>query len=66
MITVNQRDKIEWKENFSVSDLFMEMGYDYSLITVTINDKYIPEEDYSSTIIPDNADVRAYHLAHGG
>ena len=50
----------------SVSDLFEIMGYDYALITVLINGKYVPEAEYDETIIPDEADLRAYHLAHGG
>jgi sulfur carrier protein ThiS len=66
MITINQRDKIEWRANLTVSDLFEIMGYDYALITVLINGKYVAEEDYDNTIIPDEADIRAYHLAHGG
>jgi len=66
MIIVNQREKREWKEGMTVSDLFKIMGYDYSLITVMINGKYVPEDEYSFTTIPDEADVRAYHLAHGG
>jgi thiamine biosynthesis protein ThiS len=66
MIIVNQRDKIEWKEGMTISDLFKIMGFDYALITVMVNGKYIPEEDYAFTKINDGDDVRAYHLAHGG
>ncbi len=66
MVIVNQRDKIEWKEGMTVTDLFKIMGFDYALITVMINGKYIPEEDYDFTEIKDGDDVRAYHLAHGG
>lgn len=66
MILVNQRTKIEWKPNLTVQDLFTIMGYDYVLITVHINGKYVSEDDYNHTVIPDEADVRAYHLAHGG
>ena len=66
MITINQRDKIQWQEEMNVNDLFFIMNYEYALITVLINGVYIAEEDYDVTFIPDNADVRAYHLAHGG
>ncbi len=66
MITVNNRDKIEYKENMTVQDLLDEMGYDYALITVTVNDELVDEDDYSSYKLKDNDMVGVFHLAHGG
>ena len=66
MITVNNRDKIEWKENMTVQDILDEMGYDYALITVTVNEKLVTEHDYHSHKVEDNDMVGAFHLAHGG
>ena len=66
MITINNRDKIEWKEHLTVTDVFGIMGYDYALITVTVNDEFVPEEDYDAYFIPDEASVLMIHLAHGG
>ena len=66
MILINNRDKIEWFEGMTVRDVFRIMNYNYSLITVSVNDVFVPEEDYESFIIPDNANVIAFHLAHGG
>jgi thiamine biosynthesis protein ThiS len=66
MITINNRDKVEWKEGMTVRTLLDEMGYSYTLITVTVNDRLIPEDDFDHFIIEDGADVGVFHLAHGG
>ncbi len=66
MITVNNRDKLEWREGMTVQDLLDEMGYDYALITVTVNDELIPEEDYAHRPVEDGSGVVVFHLAHGG
>ena len=66
MITINNRDKINWTEGMTVQDLLDEMGFDYSLITVTVNDELVLEHDYDSFTIQDNDQVGVFHLAHGG
>jgi thiamine biosynthesis protein ThiS len=66
MLTINNRDRIDWKEKMTVHDVLNIMGYDYALITVTVNGKLVPEEDYETLTIPDNAQVLLIHLAHGG
>lgn len=66
MITINNRDKIEWKKGMTVQDMLDEMEYDYALITVTVNDILVAEEDYSSLAIEDGSRVVVFHLAHGG
>jgi len=66
MITVNNRDKLEWKEGITIQNLLDEMGYSYTLITVTVGDRLVPEEDYDHFVIEDGSDVGVFHLAHGG
>lgn len=66
MITINNRDKLEWREGMTVQALLDEMGYSYTLITVTVNDLLVPEEDYDHFTIEDGAEVGVFHLAHGG
>lgn len=66
MLLINNRDKIEWKEGMTVQDVLDVMGFEYSLITVTVNEELIPHEDYDSHKVPDNADIIVFHLAHGG
>jgi thiamine biosynthesis protein ThiS len=66
MITINNRDKLDWREGMTVRDLLEKMGYSYTLITVTVDDRLVPEEDYDHFTIHDGADVGVFHLAHGG
>ena len=66
MILVNNRDKVEWREGMTVQDVLDAMGYDYALITVTIDGKLVPDDEYSSREVPDESRVGVFHLAHGG
>jgi len=66
MITVNNRDKLEWYNNMTVQDVLDTMGYSFVLITVTVNKDLVPKENYQSYKIPDNADINVFHLFHGG
>jgi sulfur carrier protein len=66
MIVVNNRDKIEWFEGMTVQDILDKMGYSYVLITVMINDKFVPQDEYHSAFVEDGAKVNVFHLAHGG
>ena len=51
MITINNRDKLEWREGMTVQMMLDEMGYSYTLITVTVDDRLVPEEKYDSFAI---------------
>lgn len=66
MILVNQRDKVEYKDGMTIQNLLDEMGYSYKLITVTVNDEVVLEEDYGHHVLSDNDAVGVFHLAHGG
>jgi len=66
MIIINNRDKLDWKEGMTVQDVLDQMNYSYSYITVTVNEKLVPEEDYNLFIIKNNDNVGVFHLAHGG
>ena len=66
MITVNNKDKIDWHEGMTVQDLVDRMGYVISIITVSVNGQLVQKEDYATYEIPDNAEVNVFHLAHGG
>jgi len=65
MIRVNG-DTIDWFEGMTVKDMFGKMGFDSPLITVIVNDTFVLEDDYDDYQIPDNAEVKAIHLHHGG
>jgi thiamine biosynthesis protein ThiS len=66
MITVNNRDKVEWREGMTAQDVLDALGYDYALITVTVDGALVPEDDYRAHPVPDGAEVTVFHLAHGG
>lgn len=66
MVTINNRDRVDWREGMTVQDLLDELGYTYVLITVTVNGVLVAEEDYATHRVPDQAEVTVFHLAHGG
>jgi sulfur carrier protein ThiS len=50
----------------TVQDVLDAMGFDYALITVTLEGKLVPEHDYNTRTVPDGTKVGVFHLAHGG
>lgn len=42
------------------------MNYTFRLLVVKVNEKLVKREDYSTTSIPENADVKVIHLVAGG
>ena len=66
MIIVNNRDQLDWHTWMTVKDVLGMMNYDYSLISVYINEEYITEEEYATRKVPDGSSVQIIHLAHGG
>ena len=65
MIKLNNRD-CEWMEDLTVEVLMKNKNFTYSRIIVSINGKFIPSEEYATTVIMDNDDVKAIHLLAGG
>jgi len=66
VITVNERDSLPWREGITVQRLLDAMGWDYPLLVVTVNGVTVDPEDYGRAPVPDGADVRVLHIAHGG
>ena len=66
MLIVNDRDRIEWKEGMTVQDVLDILRYEYALMTVTVDGRLVPEEEYSLRVLPDGACLTVFHLAHGG
>ena len=65
MITVNRRD-VEWVENETVQELLKRMKYTFPLVIVKINNQIISRNQYSETIVPDDACVDVIHMISGG
>jgi thiamine biosynthesis protein ThiS len=66
MLIINDRDRLEWRDGMTVRGVLDAMGYEYALITVTVNGELVPEDDYDSYVVPDAAEITVFHLAHGG
>jgi len=66
MITINDREQLDWKPGMTVNDVLAALGYSYALITVTLNGTLVEKEDYATTRVPDGAELTIFHLAHGG
>ena len=69
MITVNRRDTVDWFAEMTVRILLERMGYDFALLTVTVNGSFVPTEDYDTpkrSFRTALLDVRIIHLHHGG
>jgi thiamine biosynthesis protein ThiS len=65
MVTVNGK-KIKWREGMTVKDVLNNAGFSFYLITVTVNGNYVPPDDYETYEVPDEADIKAIHIHHGG
>jgi len=66
MLTINERDRIEWRDGMTVRDVLEAMGYSYTLITVTVNGQLVEADEYGHFPVPDEAQITVFHLAHGG
>jgi len=64
-ISVNARP-VEWDDTMTVSILLQKLAYSFELVVVKVNGILIKTEAYSSTYIPEGADVMLLHLSHGG
>lgn len=65
MIKVNGR-VFQWEEGMTVERLIHLKRFIYPRKIVRINEKIIAEEEYGSTVIHDEDDVKVIHLMAGG
>ena len=66
MITVNDRDRLEWHPGLTVADVLRRMNWDFALIVASVDGRHVPREEYESAAVPDGAEVRLIHVMHGG
>lgn len=64
MIWVNGKG-YPW-ENLTIKQLLENMAFAFPLMVVTINNKFVPKEEYDHTIIREGDVVKAMHLISGG
>jgi sulfur carrier protein len=65
MIKVNFKET-EWRDGLTVQNILDEHGYTFNMLAVWINDTPVTREAFSTTLVPDGADVQAIHLISGG
>ena len=64
-ITVNGRT-VAWQEGMTVQTVLEVMNYTFRLLVIKLDGRLIKKEDYKSTAVPENADVKVLHMVAGG
>ncbi len=64
-IEVNGKN-VDWVKNETVEKLLKRMNYTFPLVVVKINEKVVPKQDFSKTIIPDKSKIAVIHMISGG
>jgi len=65
MLTVNGQ-AVEWRENFSISELLKACNYSFPLIIVKVNGSHVEKQAYPGYIIADGSIIEVIHLMSGG
>jgi sulfur carrier protein len=65
MIKVNFKET-EWRSGMTVQNILDEQGYTFKMLAVWVNDTPVTQDAFSTTTVPDGADVQAIHLISGG
>lgn len=64
-IEVNGKN-VDWVKNETVEKLLKRMNYTFPLVVVKINEKVVPKQDFSKTIIADKSKIAVIHMISGG
>lgn len=57
---------LPWKEGLVVRDALTLMNYTFKMLVIKLNGELVKKDDYDSTPIPENADLKVIHLISGG
>lgn len=63
--SVNEH-KLVWQEGLVIRDALRLMNYTFKMLVIKLNGQLVKKDDYDSTPIPENADVKVIHLISGG
>jgi sulfur carrier protein len=66
MIRVNDKFEVEWQERMTVDSLLEILKFTFPMIIVSVNGKVVLRNEYETTRIEDNDEVRVIHLVAGG
>ena len=64
-ITVND-NIIDWEENMTITRILKIMNYTFRMLVVKVDGKLVKKNEYESTIVSADADVKVIHLMSGG
>ena len=65
-ITINNHIKVDWEEGLTVEKMLNKMNFTFKMLIVKINGELIQREEYKTTAIPADADVKVIHMISGG
>ena len=64
-IKVNGND-LKWEENMNINVILKRMNYTFRMLVIKVDGKLVKKNEYASTIVQPNADVKVIHLISGG
>lgn len=64
-ITVND-NIIDWEENMNIHRILEIMNYTFRMLVIKVDGKLIKKDEYATTIVKPNSDVKVIHLISGG
>jgi thiamine biosynthesis protein ThiS len=65
-ITLNNRTEEFERDKISVKEMLKLKKYTYKMRIIKVNGRFIPKEEYESTLIKDGDDVQMIYLMSGG
>jgi thiamine biosynthesis protein ThiS len=66
MVRVNDMFEVEWEAGMTVSQLLDRLKFSFPLIIVSVNGTLVPQEEYATWQVPDEARVKVMHMIAGG
>lgn len=66
-ITLNNRpEEIDGKESITIQELLTLKTFTFKMLVIKINGTVVKRDDYPTTIVHPNDDVKVIHLISGG
>ena len=66
MISVNNKERVEWRQGLTIQRLLDQTGRTEGLFTVVVDGQMVPRAEYSNRTLEDGAEVNIFRVSHGG
>jgi sulfur carrier protein len=66
MIRVNDQYEVVYHPGITVQDVLDALKFSFRMIVVKVDGRVVLRKDFSTTEVPDGAEVQAIHLISGG